>query len=67
MKLQHHRALSSAIGLAMATVLTISGLATTSPAAQAVDKPTPMSHTIDYVLVSSTPIPDSSAPRASRQ
>jgi len=54
MKLQHHRALSSAIGLAMATVLTITGLATTSPYAQAVDKPAPMAHTIDYVILSST-------------
>ena len=54
MKLQHHRALSSAIGLTMATVLTITGLATTSPYAQAVDKPAPMAHTIDYVLVSTT-------------
>ena len=54
MKLRNNRALSSVIGLTMATVLTITGLAVTSPAAQAQDKPTPMSHTIDYVITSPT-------------
>lgn len=53
MKLQHtNRALSSVVGLAMAAVLTITGLATTSPYAQAADKPAPVSHTIDYVIAS---------------
>ena len=48
------RALSSIIKLTLATVLITTGLATAGPAADAVDTPTPMEHTIDYVLVSRT-------------
>jgi len=38
----------------MTIALTITGLATTSPTAQAVDKPAPVTQTIDYIITSST-------------
>ena len=54
MKTTHaiRRTLPSIIVLAISAVLTITGLAITSPTAQAVDKPKPMVHILDYLLIS---------------
>jgi len=48
----NRRALSSIIKLTLATAIIMTGLVLPGPSAQAQDKPAPMSHTIDYVFVS---------------
>jgi len=50
----NRRALSSITKLTLAITIIMTGLVLPGPAAQAQDKPTPVTHTIDYVVTSST-------------
>jgi len=48
------RTLSSVTTMVIAAVLTITGIAVNGPSAQGIDTPVPMSHTIDYLIISPT-------------